>query len=74
MNNLALYETPITLPEAIYLKHSGTINDIKVTIRIVDKFPVIFIRDLEVRTFGRALVHLQHIVENEICRPVEVRS
>ncbi len=74
MSNLSLYEKPITLPEAIYLKHVGADNDVKITIRIINEFPVIYIRDLEVRTFGRALVHLQHIVENEIARPVDARS
>ena len=67
---------PITMPEAMYLKHVGETNDTKVSISIRDGFPFIRIRDWEFSTFNNALRCIQHIVENEIVsgNGEEVRS
>lgn len=58
--------TKLTTPQARYLKHSGNLIDVKVTIRIVDNEPVIYIRDSEIRSFSQAIGYLQRIVESEM--------
>lgn len=56
----------ITYHEAKYLKHVGQENDVKVSLKIIEKQPFLYIRDQEFSAFARALVCLQHIVENEM--------
>jgi hypothetical protein len=48
-----------------YLKHCGELIGVKVTIRIVDGYPMIYIRDLEFTDYNRALQYLRHIAESE---------
>lgn len=52
--------------EARYLKHSGDLIDVKVSIKIVGNDVVIYIRDSEFIDFKKALAYLRHIAENEI--------
>lgn len=56
----------ITYPEAKYLKAMGANIDVKVTIKTVANYPVIYIRDAEHFTFRGALHHIQQIAENEM--------
>lgn len=49
-----------------YLKQCGEKMDIKVTIRIVDKCPMIYIRDFEFSTFQEALQYLTQIANSEL--------
>lgn len=58
----------IRTPEAKYLKHAGNEMDVKVTIRIVDGFPMIYIRDYEFFGFQQALKCLQRIAADEVIR------
>lgn len=54
--------------EARYLKHMGQLIDVKVTIKIRDKQPVIYIRDLELYSFTQARMYLQSIAETELVK------
>ncbi len=56
----------ITFTDAKYLKHSGNEIDVKVTIRIIDGFPTIYIRDHELSDFKQALRLLQRIALEEL--------
>ncbi len=49
-----------------YLKHEGRINEVKVSVRMMNREPIIFIRDQEFTACKKALVCLQHIVETEM--------
>ncbi len=64
---------PITTPEAAYLKYVAQIDDVKVTIRPRDGFPMIFIRDSEFETYAAAFDYLQRI-SHELARGPEVAS
>lgn len=58
----------MTYTEAKYLKHAGDVINVKVTIKIVDKQPAIYIRDLEIYSFKQALEYLRHIADTELSR------
>lgn len=64
--------TTITTPNVRYLKHAGQEIDVKVTFKIVNGEPVLYIRDGEFFTFEHALTFLKHIVETEICSQVRL--
>lgn len=49
-----------------YLKHCGKMIDVKVTIAVVNKFPMIYIRDTAFLDYKRALQYLRHIAETEL--------
>ena len=58
MNNL-IDSSHITVAEAKYLKYMGATKDIKVSIHIVGRTPLIHIMDHEFKTFDKALAFLQ---------------
>lgn len=52
--------------EARHLKHSGSLIDIKVSIKCVDGQAIICIRDYEFNDYKQALKYLRYITEIEI--------
>ncbi len=52
----------ITYLEAKYLKHVAAQSDVKVSLQILDKTPLLHIQDNEFTTFAQALMFLQYVV------------
>jgi len=55
---------PITSQEAIYLKSAAKHQNVKVTVRIKDGFPFIYIRDTEFKNFRDAMAYLRRDAES----------
>lgn len=59
----------MSIANAMHLKHSGNLVDIKVTIRIIRGAVTVCMRDLEFRDFDKALKFLQ-MAGDELVREV----
>lgn len=56
----------LTFAQAKYLKHAGSLVDVKVTLRPTDDGVEIYIRDFVFYSFQSVIRFLQHVAQTEI--------